>query len=404
MHDQHFTRPIYILFLVLPAGISFGFATVTLPYLLTQNGFTVAHTAAIVALGVSASLWRFLWGPVADLTLSLRKWYWIGAITSSVSIVLLSITPFTNKGVVLLTIIVFISQVAANMMLVPVGGFMANRIERSRQGRAGGWYQAGNLGGVGLGGGIGLWLASHVNVFTAGLVLCVISLASAFIVVKIQDVQRDRDKRLSGALTDMGKDIISMLRVPVVLFVIILLCMPIGTGAANNLWAAIAADWKTGADTVALVTGILGGLVSALGCVAGGFIFDRWGNWVAYLGAGLFCAMVTLIMSVFPMQPYVYISGVLAYSFGLGLINAAFTGVILYAIGKKNASTKYALLSSLGNLPVVYMTTFDGWAHDAFNNKFMLVAEAAVCIGFVIICIIVINQLKSRKLLLKTIE
>jgi MFS transporter, PAT family, beta-lactamase induction signal transducer AmpG len=402
--DQPFARPIFILFLVLPAGISFGFATVTLPYLLTQNGFTVAHTAAIVALGVSASLWRFLWGPVADLTLSLRRWYWIAAITSSVSIVLLSITPITNKGVVLLTIIVFISQVAANMLLVPVGGFMANRIERSRQGRAGGWYQAGNLGGVGLGGGIGLWLASHVNVLTAGLVLGVISLASAFIVMKIQDVKRDRDKRLSGALTDMGKDIISMLRVPVVLFVIILLCMPIGTGAANNLWAAIAADWKTGADTVALVTGILGGLVSALGCVAGGFIFDRWGNWVAYLGAGLFCAMVTLIMSVFPMQPYVYISGVLAYSFGLGFINAAFTGVILYAIGKKNASTKYALLSSLGNLPVVYMTTFDGWAHDAFNNKFMLVAEAAVCIGFVIICIFVINQLKSRKLLLKTID
>jgi predicted MFS family arabinose efflux permease len=180
--------------------------------------------------------------------------------------------------------------------------------------------------------------------------------------------------------------------------------MPIGTGAANNLWAAIAADWKTGADTVALVTGILGGLVSALGCVAGGFIFDRWGNWVAYLGAGLFCAMVTLVMSVFPMQPYVYISGVLAYSFGLGLINAAFTGVILYAIGKKNASTKYALLSSLGNLPVVYMTTFDGWAHDAFNNKFMLVAEAAVCFGFVIICVVIIHQLKVRKLLLKTID
>src|SRR5579864_3751125 len=40
-----YTRPLYILFLVLPAGISFGFATVTLPYLLTQNGFSVAHTA-----------------------------------------------------------------------------------------------------------------------------------------------------------------------------------------------------------------------------------------------------------------------------------------------------------------------------------------------------------------------
>lgn len=402
--QPNFTRPLYILFLVLPAGISMGFASVTLPYLLTQNGFTVAHTAGIVALGVSASLWRFLWGPVCDLTLSLRKWYWIGSLTSSVSIVLLSITPFTNKGVFLLTVIVFVSQVAANLILVPVGGLMANRIERSKQGRAGGWYQAGNLGGVGLGGGVGLWLASHFNVLTAGLVLCAISMLSAFSVLMIKDIQHDKEKRIAVALADMGKGIISMLRIPVVLFVILMLCMPIGTGAANNLWSAIATDWKTNADTVALVTGILGGLVSALGCVAGGFIADRWGNWVAYLGAGLFCAVVTLIMSVFPLQPYVYISGVLAYSFGLGLVNAAFSSVILYAIGKKNASTKYALLSSLGNLPVVYMTTFDGWAHDKYNSKYMLITEALVCILFVIICVFVINQLKRRKLLLVTVD
>lgn len=404
MPQPIYTRPLYILFLVLPAGISFGFASVTLPYLLTQNGFSVAHTANIVALGVSASLWRFLWGPVTDLTLSLRKWYWIGSLTSSVSIIILSVTPFTSKGIILLTVIVFISQVAANLVLVPVGGIMANRIERSRQGRASGWYQAGNLGGVGLGGGVGLWLASHFNILTAGLVLCAISVLSAFSVLMIKDVQHDKEKRITGALTEMGKGIWSMIRIPVVLFVILMLCMPIGTGAANNLWAAIANDWNTNANTVALVTGILGGLVSALGCVAGGFIADRWGNWVAYLGAGLFCAGVTLVMAIFPLHPYVYISGVLAYSFGLGLVNAAFSSVILYAIGKKNASTKYALLSSLGNLPVVYMTTFDGWTHDKYNSKHMLVAEALVCILFVIICVFVINQLRMRKLLLLTVD
>lgn len=381
-----------------------GFASVTLPYLLTQNGFTVAHTAEIVALGVSASLWRFLWGPVVDLTLSLRKWYWISTLTSSLSIILLSTTPFNDKGIVLLIVIVFVSQIAANLIMVPVGGIMANRIDKSRQGRASGWFQAGNLGGVGLGGGVGLWMAAHFNVLTAGLMLCTISILSAFSVLLIKDIPHDKEKRITDAISDLGKSILSMLKIPVVLFVILMLCMPIGTGAANNLWSAIAADWKTGADTVALVTGIIGGLVSAVGCVAGGFIADRWGNWVAYLGAGLFCAAVTLVMSIFPFQPYVYISGVLAYSFGLGLVNAAFSSVILYAIGKKNASTKYALLSSLGNLPVVYMTTFDGWAHDKYNSRNMLVAEALVCILFVIICIFVISRLKMRKLLLLTVD
>jgi hypothetical protein len=45
-----------------------GFASVTLPYLLTQNGFSVARTAGILDLGVLASLWRFLLWAIVDLS------------------------------------------------------------------------------------------------------------------------------------------------------------------------------------------------------------------------------------------------------------------------------------------------------------------------------------------------
>jgi hypothetical protein len=116
--------------------------------------------------------------------------------------------------------------------MVPVGGIMANRIEKNRQGRAGGWFQAGNLGGVGLGGGVGLWMAAHFNVLTAGLILCIISVLSSLSILLIKDIRRDMEGRISGALTDLGKGILSMVKIPVVLFVILMLCMPIGTGAA----------------------------------------------------------------------------------------------------------------------------------------------------------------------------
>jgi MFS transporter, PAT family, beta-lactamase induction signal transducer AmpG len=403
--QQHsFANPFYFFFLVLPAGISMGFATITLPYLLTKNGFSVAVTADIVAIGVSANIWRFVWGPVADLTLSLRRWYWIGVIGSALALILLCFTPFTVKGSAWLTVIVFVSQVAATFVLLPVGGLMANRVEEGRKGRASGWYQAGNLGGVGLGGGAGLWLATHYSVAIAGMVLSAFSIVVAMAIWKVQDVPCVNNKKVMTEIVMMGKDILTMLRVPVVLFIIIMICLPIGTGAAANLWSAIADDWKTDADTVALVTGILSGLVSAVGCVLGGFIADRWGNWVAYLGSGLVCALVTVTMALFPYQPYIYVTGVLAYAFGLGLMNAAFSSVLLYAIGKKNAATKYSLLSSLGNLPVVYMTTFDGWAHDRHNSKYMLVAEAAVCVFFVVVCILALSLLRAKKMLLQTID
>jgi len=38
----------------------------------------------------------------------------------------------------------------------------------------------------------------------------------------------------------------------------------------NNLWSAVAIDWHAGANMVALVTGVLNGIVCALGCLLGG--------------------------------------------------------------------------------------------------------------------------------------
>ena len=72
------TNPIVFFFLVLPYGISSGFVSITLPFFLTEAGFSVAAAGAIVAVGVSANLWLFLWGPLADLTLTPKRWYLIG--------------------------------------------------------------------------------------------------------------------------------------------------------------------------------------------------------------------------------------------------------------------------------------------------------------------------------------
>jgi len=403
--DQHsFIKPYYIFFIVLPAGISLGFVTITLPYLLTHKGFTVESVSGIVTIGASANLLRFLWGPVVDLTLSLRKWFWMGLLACIATLLMICFTPFTVKGTVLLAIIVFISQVAGTFTLLPVSAFMAKRVESNKKGMAGGWFQAGNLGGVGLGGGAGLWLTTHYNVAIAGIVLSAASLLFAMVILMIEDVQHEKNKTVATEIAEMGKDIISMVKIPVVLFIIIMICLPIGTGAASNLWSAIAADWKTDADTVALVTGLISGLVSAVGCVAGGFLADRWGNLKSYLGFGIICALITGAMALFPYQPNVYITGVLAYAFSGGLMNAAFTAVLLFATGKKNAATKFSALVSLGNLSFVYMTSVDGLIHDKHNSKYMLMAEAALGLLSVLVCIIVLNQMKAKKMLLQTID
>ncbi len=50
------------------------------------------------------------------------------------------------------------------------------------------------------------------------------------------------------------------------------------------------------------------------------------------------------------------------------------------------------------------MTAFDGWAHDEYNSRYMLLAEAGIGVGFILLCIIIINRLKARKLLMPAIN
>ena len=161
MRDRESTHPFVFFFLVLPYGISSGFVSITLPFILTRVGFSVALAASIVAIGVSANLWRFLWGPVADLTLTARRWYLLGLGTSAATLVILALLPLHQNAVPVLMTVVFISQVAGTLIVLPVGGLMAHTVAESAKGRAAGWYQAGNLGGNGIGGGVGVWLASH---------------------------------------------------------------------------------------------------------------------------------------------------------------------------------------------------------------------------------------------------
>lgn len=398
MPGQPFTRPFYVFFLVLPSGISNGFIAVVLPFLLTQHGFPVATTAAIVAFGVSANLWRFIWGPVVDMGLSTRKWYWIGLTSCVVTLLLLCFIPFSERSYGPLYLVAFLSQVAATFILVPINSIMAHAIEEKHKGLASGWYQAGSLAGTGLGGGAGLWLAAHYNVNFSVIVLCMVSILFALFILLTKDIPQGGGRKLIPQLKEMGKDLLSMLRTPVSLYILILLVMPIGSGAVSYLWSAVAPDWKADADTVALATGLLSGLASAAGCLLGGWIADKRGIWFAYFSCGLASAFVALVLAFLPMQPLVYIAGVLIYAIAMGMIYAAFTATVLFAAGKKMVATRFSILYSLGNLPVVYMTAFNGWMHDTYNSRWMLIGEAALAICAVFIFVLILQWMQKKKI------
>lgn len=397
MHSRESTRPFLFFFLDLPSGISSGFASITLPFVLTQAGFSVAAASAIVALGVSANLWRFLWGPIADLTLTARRWYLIGLITTAATLFLLSVVPLRASSSGLIYAVVFISQVASTLVMLPLGGMMAHTVAEESKGRAAGWYQAGNLGGNGIGGGAGVWLAAHYSKEIAGAALAISMLVCALALLFVADVRIVTTETLRQRMALLWRDLVAIVTAAIPLLVTILVCSPIGAGAMNNVWAAVAPDWHASADMVALVTGVLNGVVAAAGCVVGGWIADRVGFWWAYFSSGIAIAAVAIIMASAARTPGSFSVGVLSYAFTNGVAYAAFSALVLMAIGKGAASTKYAALCSLGNLPVVYMTALDGWVHDRYGAAWMLHFDGLAGVVCVVFAMLALHLILRRR-------
>src|SRR5256714_1174647 len=189
MLTRESTKPVTFFFLVLPYGISSGFVSITLPFVLVRAGFSVALAASITAVGVAANLWRFLWGPVADLTMTAKRWYLLGLAAAAI------------------------------------------------------------------------YFASDVRIVST--------------------------ETIGERMRLLGRDIFDMLRLAIPLFTIVLVMSPIGAGAMSGLWSAVAPDWKAEPDRVALVAGILNGVISAIGCIIGGCVAERIGRWWACFGSGL---------------------------------------------------------------------------------------------------------------------
>lgn len=382
-------------FLVLPSGISSGFASITLPFILTQAGFSVETAGYVVALGISANLWRFLWGPVADFTLTARRWYLIGLITTAASLLFVGLIPLQPGSTGLLKVVVFISQVAGTLVVLPLGGLMAHTVMDDQKGRAAGWYQAGNLGGNGIGGGAGVWLAAHYSKEVAAWSISLGMLACAFALYFVSDVRPIVTATLRERMRMLWKDLVAVVSATIPLLITILVCSPIGAGGMNNLWSAVAPDWNANPDTIAFVSGVMNGIISAVGCVIGGWVADRLGIWWAYFGSGVAIAMVAIGMAVTLRTPTSYTAGVLAYAFSQGLAYAAFSAMVLFAIGRGAAATKYAALSSLGNLPVVYMTALNGWTHDRYGPAAMLHLDGFSGVICIIVAMFILKRIKG---------
>lgn len=440
--DQRSTHPVLFLLMFIPMGISNGYVAVTLGFLLAGAGVGVQAIAVLGNWSLFPQVLKFAFGPLVDATLDNKTWYLITALLTGALIAATGFIPASGSNILPITVCVFVISVASAFTALAADSIMAHATTPEQKGRAGGWSQAGNLGGSAIGGGLGLWLAQNftlagdnaagawltrqtglswftdaghwlgTHVEAAVIGGCAVGLMCAvtsFALFYVQEPEvAHRESKFLKSIANVAVDVWGLLKSRKGLIAFVAMWLPISAAAMTQLWAAVARDWHASADWVALINGVLGGVISMVGCIAGGWLSDRMNRMLAFNLTSLITCVLALAAAFSPRTQAMYVLYVGLYQLIAGFCYAAWAAVVLEAIGKGAAATKYNVLAGIANIPIIYMAYLNGRAHDwhapswlPFDSAaMMLLSEAIIPVvgTLVLVAFIVLTKpLYNRK-------
>jgi MFS family permease len=378
-------HPWIFLALVTPVGISTGYVTVTLAFMLGAKGVTVAAIGALVAANTLPQTWKVLWAPLVDTTLTPRLWYLLGALSVGLSILAMSVIPQPAAAMPLLTVLAVLSSMASTLCYMTSDSFLAH-FDANQQGRASGWAQAGNFAGTGVGGGIGLYLAQHVQAqWVSGAALMLLCLACGAVLPLVPFVPRLVRPSVTATFMEVLREVWAVIRTRAGLLVIFLMLLPIGSGGLQGLWNSVAGEWKVSGDTVALTGGVITGVASGVAALFGGYVCDWLDRRTTYCLFGVLIAVELVIVAYLPRSPAVWIGASVLYNAIVAACYSAYSAVVLEVIGRGAAATKFNLMASVANVPVTVMPIVDGVLHDKHGTNAMFYGEAALSVAAAVI-------------------
>jgi MFS transporter, PAT family, beta-lactamase induction signal transducer AmpG len=370
-------RPWLFAFLISSdAAISLGLLGGGLSYLLRLHGVDPSRIASIIAFLALPHAIYFLWGPLTDFLFRRRTWLILAAIAAALTFIAAFLQPqlASSRAVGLM----FVGACLGVIVPAACGGMMGTLKSEINRRRAGSFYQIGSL----AMGAVAVFtlvsLSAHLLVSSLGLVFAVIIVAPALFAFAAPPQQLIQESHPAEALARIGREFKqTFLRWEAIPYTLLVLA-PFCSGALIGLLPGLATDYGVTGQQVAWINGVGGALLTAAGATTVSFIPVRIRASIAFPISGLVNAAAAAILALGPERPWVYLIGTVLFLFTIGAGYALFTGVSLEFLGGsgKSGSARYAIINSLGNLPVAYMSFLDGRAYAHWGPRAMPAADA----------------------------
>jgi MFS family permease len=397
---QRLPHPIVWTILYIPFGALGGFIGVALTFLATEHGLSITEGSLIIGSQMLVSWLKWLWAPVVDVSLSPKRWYVISTGFSAAGVFAMSAIPLGKGTLAILLLTIALVNVINSVVGMAVEAMIASITPDDQVGRVSAWFQTGNLGGTGLGGALGLFLIQHLpQPWMAGAIMGVLFLACCLALLPLPAIAAHAGHvGPVEAVQTVARGFWNMIKARAGMLTAILCIVPVATGAAQGTLtqSEVAGFWGAGAGHVALVQGLLSGVITAVGCFIGGWMCNRMNARAAYAVFGVVLALIAAGMAVSPNTVSMYVVWNMIYAMGVGLSYAAFTAMVLVAIGRSAAATGYNVFASLSNFPTWWLGLLLGWTADHLGPRVMLMTEAGLGVVGVFV-FVAIGRLVTRE-------
>jgi hypothetical protein len=372
-------RPWVFGFLIAPiAVLSNGVIGGALSYLLRQQGVGPARIAEIISLLMLPQSIYFLWSPITDFWIRRRTWLMVAATFASIAMLAAFKQPSLSS--VPAIALMFLSACMGQLIVASCGGLMGTLKSEVSRRRASSFYQAGSLAFGAIAVSVLLFLSLRLSLGVLGWIMAALIALPSLSAFAAPEQRTVSEHGLGKTLVDMFKEIRGTFFAWRAIPYILLLTFPMASGAMISLLPGLAQDFQISGDQVAWINGIAGALLVAAGSLCAALIPARVRGPVAYLSVGLINAAALSILWFGPSKPGVYLVGTVLYLFTIGAGYALSTVVALEFMGGsgKSGSSRYAIINSLINIPVIYTTWLDGKGYAIWGTHGMPAVDVVI--------------------------